>query len=222
MYAKMISRYPQITLLMMAGLAACAIPATWDWRAAEESDTTSGYSSFLEKHPRSEFAPEARSRIERIERERTENRNRIGKVLKYSSSAVTELEFLDNWNGKDPFFSKLGIIGIQRSEAGALYTLGIWPKGSRVEFVGIVDYFKRGDRVTEQLIGADFSQYTGDTAGLAEEFDSFFQGYRNRIRAGNKAGFSVKEHGALVVCWLTFGNDGKMRNMNCPGRSDYE
>lgn len=225
-YSKFLKKFPSSEF----SLEARARLEQEEWRLAVKSDTAKEYSAFLKNYAGAKFSAEARTRLDRLKRiERkaalVENRAKIQMVLKYTSS-LTEIEFLDQWNGKAPFFFKIGLIDIHRSKDGVRYVLGIRTV-PRIKFIGLIPYYSEEDKaslmkksriVTTQLIGTDYSRYTGSREDFAEEFEKSIQGYRNRINTGRKPGFVVKNyaHGIIEACWLDFGNDGKLKNMKCP------
>ena len=57
-------------LMIFLSLAAACSREQQDWRSAEASDTVEGYGRFLERHPDSELATEARTRIAQLEEDR--------------------------------------------------------------------------------------------------------------------------------------------------------
>lgn len=234
-------KYLFILSLMVSSVFSCTSPATRDWHTAKKVNTTTSYATFLKNYPSSEFALEAsaklkerkarlkerKARLKRIERKAAleKNRARIQMVAKYTSS-LTEIEFLDQWNGKDPFFFKIGLIDIHRSKDGVRYVLGVRTI-PRIKFIGFIPYYSKKEKisllkksrvVTTQLIGTDYSKYTGSREDLAAKFEKAIQGYRNRISKGRKPGFVVKNyaHGIIEACWLDFGNGGKLKDMKCP------
>jgi len=57
-------------LMIFLSLAAACSREQQDWRSAEGSDTVEGYGRFLERHPDSELATEARTRIAQLAEDR--------------------------------------------------------------------------------------------------------------------------------------------------------
>jgi cell division septation protein DedD len=56
-------------LVSVAALGACSREQQ-DWRSAEASDTVEGYGEFLQRHPESELATEARTRVAQLSEDR--------------------------------------------------------------------------------------------------------------------------------------------------------
>jgi len=57
-------------IVLVASLAAACSREQQDWRSAEAADTSEGWARFVEQHPDSELAPQARARIAQIAEER--------------------------------------------------------------------------------------------------------------------------------------------------------
>src|SRR5215475_9619448 len=63
-------RAGRLTLLaLLAALAGGCSREQQDWRSAEAADTREAYGRFVELHPDSELAPQARGRIEQLAEE---------------------------------------------------------------------------------------------------------------------------------------------------------
>ena len=71
-------------LSLLAGLATACSREQQDWRSAEGADTTEAWQRFLDQHPDSEFAGQARTRIVQLRELRDfQNADRIGTVDAY-------------------------------------------------------------------------------------------------------------------------------------------
>jgi len=71
---------------VLAGLAVACSGEQQDWRSAESANTTEGWGRFLEQHPDSELAGQARARLAQLEVKRDwELANGIGTVDAYRS-----------------------------------------------------------------------------------------------------------------------------------------
>ena len=69
---------------LLVGLAAACSREQQDWRSAEGADSTEGWQRFLDQHPDSEFAGQARIRIVQLREQRDfQNADRIGTVDAY-------------------------------------------------------------------------------------------------------------------------------------------
>jgi cell division septation protein DedD len=78
----MITFRAAIAALLAAGLALAACSTEQqDWRSAEAADTTEAYGRFLEQHPDSELARQARARMEQLAEERDWQRTRSDGTL---------------------------------------------------------------------------------------------------------------------------------------------
>ena len=57
-------------IALLGGLAVACSREQQDWRAAEGADTSEAWGRFIEQHPDSELAPQARARIEQLAEQR--------------------------------------------------------------------------------------------------------------------------------------------------------
>jgi len=82
-----VGRVALISLLV--GLAAACSREQEDWRSAEGADSTEAWQRFLDQHPESEFAGQARKRIVQLREQRDfQNADRIGTVDAYRDFLV--------------------------------------------------------------------------------------------------------------------------------------
>jgi cell division septation protein DedD len=74
---------------LLAGLASACSREQQDWRSAEGADTTEAWQRFVEQHPDSEFANQARTRIAQLDAQRDfQYADRLGTVDAYRDFLV--------------------------------------------------------------------------------------------------------------------------------------
>lgn len=109
------------------------------FKAALQLNTFEAYRQFLLKFPESKEAPVAKDRIITLEKELAAKRTaelkrlkewnllRIEKIKGYGKGHVKisqEEFFADGWNPRDPFYGRLGIMGLNKSGEITEYEIG--------------------------------------------------------------------------------------------------
>ncbi len=83
-----------LILLIALGLTGCLATKQSSWRKAEESNTITAYSAFLEKYPQSEFSDKAKRQIKNLDWQRAKRLDNINSfqtfINKYPGSEYTD------------------------------------------------------------------------------------------------------------------------------------
>ncbi len=169
---KKISRYACswfLALLVLLALIACStMQSQSQFKVAVQQDSIPTYKLFLEKFPESKEAPWVRTRIQKLEenfakKRVTELRKlkewnllRIEMIKQYSkknTDIITEKEFFsDGWNPRDPFYGRLGIMGMNKAGTVTEYEIGaiVVPEDTRDSLANFAanwfDYYREAQK----------------------------------------------------------------------------
>ncbi len=144
-------------LMVSAALLGACSREQQDWRSAEASDTVEGYGEFLQRHPESELATEARTRVAQL------SEDREWQAAGSTDTADAYKQFLaQHPNGKWAQEARIRMenfaLGREGTAAAPGVGLGASPKGA----VGVA-----GPAVASASSGASLGSGEGSAAGSA-------------------------------------------------------